>query len=101
MGVATVGVLYATVKRWFGAGAGLLAGAVCALTPVAALMFRFNNPDASLTLLMTAGRVRDDARARARLARGGSSLAERSSGSRSSPRSSRRSSCSPPSGSCT
>jgi 4-amino-4-deoxy-L-arabinose transferase-like glycosyltransferase len=55
MGVATVGVLAATVKRWFGAGAGLLAGAVCALTPVAALMFRFNNPDASLTLLMTLG----------------------------------------------
>ena len=55
MGVATVGVLYATVKRWFGAGAGLLAGAICALTPVAALMFRFNNPDASLTLLMTLG----------------------------------------------
>lgn len=55
MGVATVGVLYATVKRWSGAGAGLVAGAVCALTPVAALMFRFNNPDASLTLLMTVG----------------------------------------------
>ena len=55
MGVATVGVLYAAVKRWFGATAGLLAGAVCALTPVAALMFRFNNPDASLTLLMTLG----------------------------------------------
>ncbi len=30
MGVATVGVLYATVKRWSGAGAGLVAGAVCA-----------------------------------------------------------------------
>ena len=30
MGVATVGLLYATVKRWFGAGAGLVAGAVCA-----------------------------------------------------------------------
>ena len=55
MGVATVGILYATVTRWFGAGAGLLAGAVCALTPVAALMFRFNNPDAALTLLMTVG----------------------------------------------
>ncbi|MFA5884114.1 MAG: glycosyltransferase family 39 protein [Acidimicrobiia bacterium] len=55
MGVATVGLLYTTVKRWFGAGAGLVAGAVCALTPVAALMFRFNNPDAALTLLMTVG----------------------------------------------
>jgi len=53
-GVAAVGVLYAAVKRWFGAGAGLLAGAVLALTPVAALMFRFNNPDALLVLLLTA-----------------------------------------------
>ena len=41
-----------TVRRWFGAGAGLLAGAVLALTPVAALMFRFNNPDALLVLLL-------------------------------------------------
>ncbi|MEV7281922.1 glycosyltransferase family 39 protein [Streptomyces sp. NPDC093111] len=53
MGVATVGVLYASVRRRFGAGAGLLAGVVLALTPVAALMFRFNNPDALLALLMT------------------------------------------------
>jgi 4-amino-4-deoxy-L-arabinose transferase-like glycosyltransferase len=53
-GVATVGVLYATVRRWFGPAAGILAGVVMALTPVAALMFRYNNPDALLTLLMTA-----------------------------------------------
>ncbi|MFF1511652.1 ArnT family glycosyltransferase [Streptomyces sp. NPDC058326] len=53
MGVATVAVLYAAVRRKFGAGAGLLAGAALALTPVAALMFRFNNPDALLALLMT------------------------------------------------
>ena len=53
-GVACVGVLYATVKCWFGPAAGLLAGAVLALTPVAALMFRFNNPDALLVLLLTA-----------------------------------------------
>ncbi|MEV0446690.1 glycosyltransferase family 39 protein [Streptomyces sp. NPDC050600] len=53
MGVATVGVLYAAVRRRFGAGAGLMAGLVLALTPVAALMFRFNNPDALLALLMT------------------------------------------------
>ncbi|MCW2931748.1 MAG: putative integral rane protein [Actinomycetia bacterium] len=52
-GVASVTVLYAAVKRWFGPGAGLLAGLVLALTPVAALMFRFNNPDALLVLLMT------------------------------------------------
>ena len=52
-GVATVGVLYACVRRWFSPGAALLAGAVLALTPVATLMFRFNNPDALLTLLLT------------------------------------------------
>ena len=52
-GVASVAILYAAVKRWFGPAAGLLAGAVLALTPVAALMFRFNNPDALLVLLMT------------------------------------------------
>ena len=33
--------------------AGLVAGALLALTPVAALMFRFNNPDALLVFLMT------------------------------------------------
>ena len=54
-GVAAVAVLFATVKRWFGAGAGLIAGAVFALTPVAALMFRFNNPDALLVLMLVAG----------------------------------------------
>ncbi len=52
MGVATVGVVYASVRRRFSAAAALLAGVVMATTPVAALMFRFNNPDAMLTLLM-------------------------------------------------
>ncbi|MDQ1046887.1 glycosyltransferase family 39 protein [Streptomyces sp. V4I2] len=52
MGVGTVAVVYASVRRRFGPGAGLIAGAVLALTPVAALMFRFNNPDAMLALLM-------------------------------------------------
>ncbi|MFF9814658.1 ArnT family glycosyltransferase [Streptomyces sp. NPDC014006] len=52
MGVATVAVVYAAVRRRSGPAAGLLAGAVLALTPVAALMFRFNNPDAMLALLM-------------------------------------------------
>ncbi|HWC21215.1 MAG TPA: glycosyltransferase family 39 protein [Flexivirga sp.] len=55
MGVATVGLVHSMVRRQFGAGAGLLSGAVLALTPVAALMFRFNNPDALLVLLMTLG----------------------------------------------
>jgi len=54
-GVAAVGVLYATVRRWFGPAAGLLAGGVMALTPVAVLMFRFNNPDALLVLLLVLG----------------------------------------------
>jgi 4-amino-4-deoxy-L-arabinose transferase-like glycosyltransferase len=53
-GVASVALLYAAVRRWFGPSAGLIAGAVLALTPVAALIFRFNNPDALLVLLMTA-----------------------------------------------
>ncbi|MDX5459725.1 ArnT family glycosyltransferase [Micromonospora tulbaghiae] len=54
LGVASVGVLYATVRRWYGPAAGLLAGAVLALTPVATLMFRFNNPDALLVFLLVA-----------------------------------------------
>ncbi len=59
IGVASVAVLYFAVRRAFaypeqGAAAGLLAGAVLACTPAAALMFRFNNPDALLVLLLTA-----------------------------------------------
>ncbi|MEV6727265.1 MULTISPECIES: glycosyltransferase family 39 protein [unclassified Streptomyces] len=53
MGVGTTAVLYAAVRRHFGPAAALLSGTVFALTPVAALMFRFNNPDALLTLLLT------------------------------------------------
>jgi 4-amino-4-deoxy-L-arabinose transferase-like glycosyltransferase len=53
-GVATVGLVYLSVRRWFSAQAALLAGAVVALTPVAAMMFRYNNPDAMLALLLTA-----------------------------------------------
>jgi 4-amino-4-deoxy-L-arabinose transferase-like glycosyltransferase len=53
MGVASVGLLHGTVRRTTGsAAAGLIAGAVLALTPVAVLMYRFNNPDALLTLLV-------------------------------------------------
>src|SRR5438270_13279193 len=52
-GVAAVAVLYAAVRRWFSPAAALLSAAVLALTPIAALMFRFNNPDALLTLLLT------------------------------------------------
>lgn len=52
MGVGAVALLHATVRRWAGPAAGLLAGAVLALTPAAVLMFRFDNPDALLTLLL-------------------------------------------------
>ncbi|MBK3539560.1 glycosyltransferase family 39 protein [Streptomyces sp. MBT67] len=53
MALATAAVLNSAVRRRFGPVAGLIAVAVFALTPVAALMFRFNNPDALLALLMT------------------------------------------------
>jgi 4-amino-4-deoxy-L-arabinose transferase-like glycosyltransferase len=53
-GVATVGLVYLSVRRWFSAQAALLGAAVVALTPVAAMMFRYNNPDAMLALLLTA-----------------------------------------------
>jgi 4-amino-4-deoxy-L-arabinose transferase-like glycosyltransferase len=61
MGVATVALLYASVRRTalaaglsdrLGTNAALLAGAALAVTPVAVLIFRFNNPDALLTLLL-------------------------------------------------
>lgn len=52
MGVGAVAVLCGAVRRCSGPAAGLIAGTVLALTPVAALMFRFNNPDALLVLLL-------------------------------------------------
>jgi 4-amino-4-deoxy-L-arabinose transferase-like glycosyltransferase len=55
MGVAAVALLALTVRRWFGWTAGLVAGLVLALTPVAVLMFRFNNPDALMVLLLVVG----------------------------------------------
>jgi 4-amino-4-deoxy-L-arabinose transferase-like glycosyltransferase len=68
-GVAAVGLLYLTVRRWFGPVAGLLAGALLAVTPVAVLMFRFNNPDALMTMLLVLAayavtRAADDGRMR-------------------------------------
>ncbi|MEU1984992.1 glycosyltransferase family 39 protein [Nocardia sp. NPDC019395] len=54
LGLATVALLWATVRRSFGPAAGLIAGLVVAVTPVFALMFRFNNPDALLVFLMVA-----------------------------------------------
>lgn len=55
MGVTSVALLYGAVRRWAGPVAGLVAGAALALTPAAVLMFRFDNPDALLTLLLVAG----------------------------------------------
>ncbi|MDM7890588.1 ArnT family glycosyltransferase [Curtobacterium caseinilyticum] len=62
MAVASVALVWGTVRRTLrrlgattaNVGA-LLAGFVVAATPAAALMFRFDNPDALLVLLMTAG----------------------------------------------
>jgi 4-amino-4-deoxy-L-arabinose transferase-like glycosyltransferase len=54
LGVASVALLYLSVRRVWGAAAGLLAGLALAVTPVAALMFRYNNPDAALTFFMVA-----------------------------------------------
>lgn len=56
MAVAAVALMYGAVTRATESrGAGLLAGAMLAVTPVVAMMFRFNNPDAVMVLLMTAG----------------------------------------------
>ena len=69
MGVLTAWLVYATVRRTLTHGtltgalpqgplfahwAGLAGAALAALTPAATLMFRFNNPDALLVLLLTA-----------------------------------------------
>jgi 4-amino-4-deoxy-L-arabinose transferase-like glycosyltransferase len=53
-GVATVAMVYLIVKRWLGRTAAFIAGLVMALTPIAVVIFRFNNPDAMLTFLLVA-----------------------------------------------
>ena len=68
-GVATVGLVYLCVKRWSSAQAGLVAAFLTALTPASAAIFRFDNPDALLTLCMVGSayatvRAVDDGRAR-------------------------------------
>jgi 4-amino-4-deoxy-L-arabinose transferase-like glycosyltransferase len=68
-GVASVALLWDTVRRRFGEAAGLAAGLVLALTPVAVIIFRYNNPDALLVLLTIAAmwaalRAVDDGRTR-------------------------------------
>ena len=69
LGTASVALLYVIVGKRFGHGAGLIAGVALAMTPVATLMFRYNNPDALLVFLMTAAvwallRAVDDGRTR-------------------------------------
>lgn len=57
MGVVCTYLLYAIVRRVWGNAAGIVAGIVFITTPVAVLMFRFNNPDALLILLMLGAAV--------------------------------------------
>jgi 4-amino-4-deoxy-L-arabinose transferase-like glycosyltransferase len=52
MGVLSVYLLYRLVRKRTDAATGLLAGLFFAVTPVATVMFRYNNPDALLTLLL-------------------------------------------------
>lgn len=53
MGLGTIAVVWTAARRWFSPLAAFVAAAVLATTPAAVLMFRFNNPDALLTLLLT------------------------------------------------
>lgn len=52
MGILSVYLLYRMVKKRSDPLTGLLAGLFFAVTPVATVMFRYNNPDALLTLLL-------------------------------------------------
>ena len=54
-GVASVMILYRLVRKWAGDTAAVLASLAFALTPAAVLMFRFNNPDPVMTLLLLLG----------------------------------------------
>jgi 4-amino-4-deoxy-L-arabinose transferase-like glycosyltransferase len=53
-GVASVLLLYRVVRRWQGELAAVLAALALTLTPIAVVMFRYNNPDALLTFLLVA-----------------------------------------------
>ncbi|MDT7741286.1 MAG: hypothetical protein QOE59_364 [Actinomycetota bacterium] len=54
MGVASVALVYALARRWSGPRTALAAAALLAFMPAAALMFKFNNPDAMLVLCVVA-----------------------------------------------
>ena len=51
LGVGSVLILHRLVRKWAGDPAAHLAALAFAITPVALLMFRYNNPDAMLTFL--------------------------------------------------
>ena len=53
-GAASVGVLWATVRRWFGVGAATVAGLVLAFTPISASVNRLNLPEPFMILLLVA-----------------------------------------------
>lgn len=53
-GVMSVYLLYRTARTYTDAPTSLIAGSLFAVTPVAAVMFRYNNPDALLCLVMVA-----------------------------------------------
>lgn len=53
LGIATVVLTYFTVRRRFRHSSAMIAGVVLLLTPAAAVMFRYNNPDALLVFLLT------------------------------------------------
>src|SRR5579863_4541405 len=53
-GVASVLILHQLVRKWAGSLPAHLSALAFAVTPVAAVMFRYNNPDAFLTFLCLA-----------------------------------------------
>ena len=53
-GVACVMIVYRLVRRWAGEPAAVFGAVALAVTPIATEMFRDNNPDAMLTLLLVA-----------------------------------------------
>ena len=75
-GVASVGLLYLLVQRYFGRVAGLVAALALAVSPVSVAVDRDNNPDALFVLLLVAAayvgaRAIESGRLRTLLARGG------------------------------
>lgn len=52
-GIATMAVVYVMVRRYFGTLSAWVAGVFFAFTPIAVVVFRYNNPDAVLTLCLT------------------------------------------------